>query len=589
MDVLRAALRMTRLAICVLGLATLITTGLWRWYASTASTWHEEIAAYPADAHEILVPAQRDRDEPAWDLGCAAPDAPLFATSSGRPRLSLCIGGRSYPLMVTAYFTGYLYWPSSLFALWHHDDVLRLRVLSLLTALASLLLTALLVRQLAGLRVSLAGAVLTATCSPFIISHSVLMHYETLPWACVCAALLGLARCPWLLPAASGSVPGSRAGLFAAAGFSGLAVAVNIKAVFLLVPLAVYSRWIGIRWHRVRRRDWAIASAVALVPVLPMVLFALLDPGRGFSGQVSQRMDLMISLTLERIVREPLNVATFWSDLGFYAASISGDQAERNWLGIALALLALVHCVVAFATVRSKASSADGARLVAGGAGALFLGYMVLSIVLYSTQRANYAALHTVFAFAMATMLVRLGDRLRRTAGRLDRAVVPLLVGIVAVALGFNIVRRGSPGETTSLPINTVAQLDMVRYLIEHRGRGEPVYTTTYNLAGMPDSLSGGALRTKQAHRYLLGCTWRDPAQQEACMTRRWRALLEEQPERPVWVVAPAKFTRIEEPDAARLRPTLEAAAVEIGASVVRAATFAAGRGVDVLHVYRVD
>ena len=72
-------------------------------------------------------------------------------------------------------------------------------------------------------------------------------------------------------------------------------------------------------------------------------------------------------------------------------------------------------------------------------------------------------------------------------------------------------------------------------------------------------------------------------------MVGHWRALFEvHPPSGAAWFVLPARFPRNEERTAARLEPTLERAAEELGLELDARREFSTGTGVPVLAVLRV-
>jgi len=571
--------------------AVLLFLGLGGWYSEVSGTWHEEVSVYPNGGYAILrEPVHGDAPGSLpLEPGCGAEDAPRFVVSRERPLLSLCLGGRGYPLMVASYFTGYLYWPASLLRFVHDDDVFALRKLGLLIGAVGLFATYRLLRRLADAQLAGAAVVIAAASSPFVYGHALLVHYELLPWVFLVFAMLFLVRCEVLAPGARDKdAPPSRF-LLGAALCVGLAVAANIKALFLAAPLLALSLWLGVGWRNVRLWQWAAMLPVAALPLAPMLAFALLDPSKGFSDQVRSRLDIMSAARLEKLAREPLNLGVYWTDIGAYGDAISGAPAGTNWPALALAWASLLYVTYKMVALL-RARRGAGRHVVAAGAGALILVYIAVVVLLYDQQpEANYAPLHTIFGVATAATIVALGARLSVRAGRYAAAVTPGLVALVAALFGYNCVRRGDPSETLPLSINAAAQRSLGAYLRAHAAEGGTLVSTTYNLAGVLDSLGHGALRPLQAHRYLLRCPGQDEGATAACMTERWRVLLDEPSRRPLHVVAPASGSMIDEPAVRLLAPTLERAAGALGRAVVRERAFTTGRGTPVLVLYRVD
>ncbi len=554
------------------------------WYGEVAGVWHEETSIYPNRGYHILAPPG-EQALPRLEPSCADPDAPRLIRSQQRPILSLCAGGRGYPVMVDSYLAGWLYWPADLLRPLHGDDIFALRKLGLLLGALSLVLTFLLVRRLADARLAGAAALVTAASSCFAYAHGVLIHYEFTPWPLLVGALLALTRVAPLAPGApAGPLPWRW--LLLAALLAGASVAANIKTAFLIAPLALVSLWLGVRWRRLRPAHWLAMAAVAAVPLLPTAAFALFDPGAAFAHQVSGRVDILGAFTLERLARLPMNLAIYWTDMGAYTEHLTGTPSPVNWLTALLAWASVLYAASALA----RARAGDARTRLAAAAGAALLVYFAVVLLLYDQYpEANYAPLHSIFGLAMAATLLALARRLAALAPALSPAAAPALVALTAAVLAYNCVRRGAPSDTMPMGINAAAQRALDAWLDQHPTPAPPLLTTTYNLAGVVEAMGPPPARVVQANRFLMNCPTDPPADADACLTRRWRDLLAASDPGPLHVLAPRKASPIDDPLTDQVAPALRAAAAALGRRVSEARAFTTGLGVPVLVVYRVD
>jgi hypothetical protein len=560
-------------------------------------SWHEIVSALPNNGYRVLAP---DTGAPATgplplQPSCVEPGAPLFAVTTARPHLSLCASGQALPVMVTPYAAGFTTWPLALLRWLHHNDTFAVRKLWLCVAALSLVLTFRLVSRLADRPTAALACLLTASSSPFLVINGLLVPFETVPGAFVVAALSIWTGCSALRP---GAVEGARAPtgrLALGALLAGLALAANVKAAFLLAPLAVLALRSGVRMRAVRPWQAAAMAAAVLAPTLPMLIFAQIDPQRGLAEQVSRRASHVLeNLTLSHFASEPLALLNFTTDFMSYLDLAARRQAiQPSWLFV-VAALPLAACVVAFV---ARLAGRPLGSVPAAACGGMILTFFVVSVLLYQQYPGgNYAPLHDVVGVATAVGAV---DLARGARGALDRrGLGGPRAGLIAVSLAavlaggslWNVLRRGDPAAHVAISINAAAERSLAAHLLAMKDVDRPVLTTTYNHAGVIDALCRGRVRAIQAHEHFERCDGkREPV--DACMLDRWRWILGPEGAAPLRVIVPLEAAAIDHPAEAidRLGSSLVAASRELGLSARVEERFSTAAGTPVIALYRVD
>jgi hypothetical protein len=560
-------------------------------------SWHEIVSSLPNHGPHVLRSARPGAPiEGPLPLApsCSDADAPLFAVSSTRPHLSLCASGEALPIMVSPYASGLQTWPLALFHALHHDDTFVLRKLWLCVAAFSLWLTYRLVTRIADRPAAALVSVLTAASSPFLIMNALLVPFETVPCMLVVAALSVWSGCAALAPGAAGDAETSPGRLVGGALLAGLAVGANVKATFFLAPLALLALRSGVRFRAVRARHAAAMLAAFVLPLLPMLIFARLDPQHGLRAQVSFRAaSLVDNVRLSRFVSEPLLLLNFASDfLSIFDMAARREPVRPSWVHAAVAVPIGYTMIVGAARLLGRAWGSA----LAAAAGAVILTYFFVSVLLYRQYPGgNYAPLHDVFGVAMAAGVVDLARALR---GALDRravggpgaiAVASSGAAILVIGSLWNVLRRGDPAAYVRLSFNAAAQRAAAAYLRAAPDAERPILSTTYNLAGVFDALGHGRLRAVQVHEHLERCDGRPDL--DACLRERWRFLLAREGVPPVRVIAPLVIGAVDKPAEviARLEPTLFAASAELGLDARVEERFTTAAGEPVLALYRVD
>ncbi len=538
----------------------------WR-IADAGPTWHEGAAAAPNNGHRVVsmtapAPAQGLPIEPTCDGGVSV------RVSSVRPVWVLCVGDQALPLMVTSYASGLLTFPLALLSPWHHDDTFTMRRLWLLEGALCIVALYRLVQRLGSQRAARATAFALATSSAFVVPCAFLFPYETSPLVLV---LLGA----WLWSPAQ--APPWRAVL--GAFCFGLALLSNVKAVFLLVPLAVLAWREGVRFPKGSPPARAGMAAAFVLGALPLLVFAFLDPARGLSMQATGRLSgLLSNLNLAKLGAEGLALYLYAADLpALSELSQRGGSArfELSWLPMAIPVTWCMAVAVARLAGKKLGSPLSGA------AGVLLLSFVAVSWLLYDQHPAgNYAPLFAVFGLTVGALVYDLEARRPRLA--------VAAAAVLCASTAWNLVRRGDLAANTDFSFNANVQRDLAAFLRERPDAERPVLTVTYNQSGVLDALGHGRVRTYIAHPLFETCG-RPGEDVEACVTARWSWLLSHRGALPMRVVLPVGVAAVDHPRQVieRLEPRLLDAAAAASVSATVEGTFKTPSGAAGVVLYR--
>jgi hypothetical protein len=597
------------------GAIAYVVVGLW--LADRLPTWSEEVSLQPNHGYRVLpddVPAgEADPGAlpvPPWCGGVMSraydgsgreTGGPRWILSSARPVLTVCIEGRAWPVLTMPYASGVFAWPMWLFQPLHHDDVFVQRKIGLVRGLLALGLLFVMVRALCpgeGGRLTAGVACLLAGASaPFVYPHVLLFPYETLPWTLVASAFWVWSRCPELKLGAEPLAkrhPSNRK-LLGGAMLAGLALLANVKAAFLFVPLLALALRRGASLRRVSRLQWIAMAGIFVLACSPIWIFALVDPAAGLSQQLAWRAQIVVhKLRPGAFAAELVNLCTFGSDLGFYFEQVAGKPGTHFGVGIVAVAVPIAYAWVA--CVAHVAGRPVGSSLAAA-CGAILAAYFCVSWLLYDqVPAANYSPLHCVFGATYAAFCTDAAAALAKlpAAGRvrLSQGGATLLLTLpLALILLWATLRRGDPVRTLTSSLNVRAERDAARYLLEHPEAHGELMTTSYNLAGVLDSLGHEALHPIQAHLFLGRCAGRSDATTASCVEDRLRWLLGHRAVVPLRVLVPAVVTAVDGPaDVGRALPAaLKAAAAKLGLGEFTEARFRSGDGTEVLWLLRVD
>lgn len=506
--------------------------------------------------------------------------------SQERPNVSLCVNGHGYPIMVMPYAAGYIYWPSALLRFWHHDDVFRLRKLNIVVGTLTLIGLWLLLDRLSTRLLANSAVFIVATSPPFIFLHSLLVSYEVFPFFFLLGGMLALSHLTQLSLNSKASNT-STAPLLLTSLCIGLSLAANLKALLIFAPLAGVSILFGVRWRIVTIRQWLLALPALIIPLIPTIAFAVLDPSSGFNQQLRMRSQIAQSSSLLKLIAEPWNTALFWSDMIAYFDEIAGIAETRNLPAMLLACFSFLWAVVSLIRWRTVKNP-----IGAAGA-ALLLVFLFTSAFLYKQYPpANYSPINAVFGVVTAGAVIWFGQTLEQRFTILRQRVIPLLVVGAGLLFASNVIRRGDARSRIELPTNAAAENRATEYLKEHFTSDVTLVTTTYNLAGVFESISHGKIKPIQVHGYLLRTCSSEkiPELTQACVLDRWEQLLSSNIfNYPLRVVGPAKYVRVDELASKYLWETLHQAAKKTGMLVTLETGIRAAGADNALLIFRVE
>jgi hypothetical protein len=560
----------------------------------------EELMLHTAPRVEAVSTTQPPSGPLAFDPAChdVAPPAAVVSPER-RPNLSLCLGGRRYPLIVASYMSGWLYWPLALLAPLHHDSILRLRAFSIALGLVDLLLTWLVVRRLRGDRFAGAAAIAVAVTPVFSVTHTALVHFETLPWTFLMAATLALldARALGKAEAAETRVPTAR--LLLAAFFLGLAVAANLKAIFAIFPAAFVALRLGATVRRIRPAQWLGATIAGLVPLAPSIWFAAAHPEMFLKGDKSGGMASTLAKNLLRpahLAETARDMLAFWSSFGAYF----DPSGSARWNAPAMLLAGFAFVVVV--VIGARALRRGRGCPVTAATGAILVAHLLMLALLVETYPANFTPCHTAFGLAVACAAWQL-YRLPALA-RWKLPPIPALAALtIALALPFALANAQTATQLLAIPapFNLHAERALIAHLdgVDPKDGGLHTVSTEDLMTGVVESLSEGRVRVAQAQDYLAQCQrrYRGKGSHEAmrtCLAVRFRRVIEGlRSDKPLRFVLPADIAALRneagEATGELLATALAAAARDLGRKTETEGRFATSAGVTAIVVVRVD
>lgn len=572
-----------RLGRTLLALALAVFVALGVWMSRGMMVFSEEFIVLPTSAGRVTARGPTPEGALRFDPVCRPGDRRVLLTSE-RPTLSLCLGARRYPVMAAPHFTGLFLWPLELLRPLHRDDPFTLRLLLLPLGALSIALTHRLASRFGGARLATLAAFGMAVSSCFVCLTSIVQCFETLPWIFLVAALLLVTNLPALAPGADAraEVPARR--LVAASACVGLALLANVKAVFLLAPLALLAWRLGARVTRIQRAQWWRMGAAVALPLLPILAPIVLDPSMRWSQGRGSNLggDLAANLARpEKVFLAARDLILEWANFGRYMT-----RGHAGALPVAAAAAACVFVLVDTARTLVRRRGC----VVTAACGVSLAAYLAVVSLLYVEFPANYTPLHAVFGVATGCAIERL---VRHVGGRLLRAALavvalaPFAVGTVDSIRAF---------EAVEFVTNSRVERDLVAHLIAHpEARAE---TVTVNLlaGGVLDAISRGRVRTVQAHPWLGACEHDEGGgDRAACLRARWASLLRGfGGAAVVRVVMPTSLAFVSRSSALldAQRAGLEAAARDLGMSLRLERTFYTPRNApaaQLLRVVRVD
>ncbi len=572
------------------------------WATGRLPAGHEEISALPHRS----VPQLTDTGErvPA----CGAEGAGRLVKSGARPTLALCAGDVALPLLIAPYASGVPHWHAYVSWPVHQGNPFALRRWNLLLGLIALYMAHRLTRKLIDQDTADASVLLLSVSPPFVLLYSLLLSYESAPWLLATGGVLTL------LPAKERVSP-LRAG--AAGLLFGLGFMSNIKLLFTLIALG----FVALRyapWQRIPKASRVSLLLGAALGAAPLFALNQLHGGAGLEEQSRWRSELLArKITLTDIESVLTNLVRFGADTGSYGVERWEPLGVLGWLAALVCAASLVyvahHGLRCFIGLRANPLLAFS--------GLLALGFLFVSLKLYDqSPGANYASLHVTYSVGLAGALAALARRLTRgsvtpssdvqgsgdarrtaedaqrtaedalrTAGDARRRRVLFgLAALAAVPLGTVSISRLKSSAEHFTSHSTVAEIELADYLTNNPG--PPLYTTTYNLAGVIDALSRGEVRTTRADT-AVHCEVAQAGSTgaQACQVTRFRALLDRPGALPARFILPANPSYTDEPSAPSLEASLKRAAALSGRRLTTEVEARASNGVPALRAIRVD
>lgn len=549
---------------------------------------HEEVAGVPGIQAAKWVSDSRDPDStPGLEPRCQDPLSSRVVTSAGRPKSTLCAAGKAWPVLITSYASGFVYWLIEPIRWLGGSGLFSYRLLGVAIGLCTILLSYVLVSRMAG-RVAATCAVLTMSVTPaFVVESGTLFLYETAVWPLLLFALVMFSGAGGILRG-----PGDaqhRPSIWKTALGSlmlGLSLAANIKALFLAFPIIAMLAYCGYRLHRGPTTTLALGALSFVLPLLPMLAFGNTGPSDSLLGQVTYRLSLLTRFTRwTELPRELGLFVLFGADIGAYVDRlIAGKAGGFGWPG--LIVLGASSSLSVGALVRVLFRRKAPAALAA--VGALSCAYILVSLLLYDQfPGGNYAPMHAIFGVIPGLACYSVAEKWV-TSERANRLAYGLTVATMA-ALGWNAWTAIDKLKSVELSINATPARALAAYL-EETSDGSTVITTVYNYAGVIETISGGRVVPMQAHLHLLnfGDRGKDPSTVRDLVERRWVQLVD-QVSLPLRIVAPAAPKEIEEPGAEFLISSLIRVAEARGLSIQKEREFSTPTGKPAQVLYRLS
>lgn len=572
-----------RLARLPLALALAVFLALGAWMTRGMMVFSEEFIILPTTSGRVTARAPTPDGALRFAPACRPGDRRV-QLSSERPTLSLCLGARRYPIMAAPHFTGLFLWPLDLLWPLHRDDPFALRLLLLPLGALSIALTHRLASRFGGARLATLVAFGMASSSCFVCLTSIVQCFETLPWVFLVAALLLVSDLPALAPGADARAEAPTRRLVAASVCVGLALLANVKAVFLLAPLALLAWRLGARVDRIGRAQWWRMALAAAIPLLPILAPIAIDPSMRWSQGRGSNLGGDIATNLAhpgKLFEAARDLILEWADFGRYMT-----RSPANALSVAAA--ATVCAFVLYDTARTLVRRRG--CVVTAACGVTIVTYLAVVALLYAEFPANYTPLHAVFGVAT-------GCAVDRFVGPLHGRALRIALAALALApFAFGTVDSIRAFESVEFVTNSRVERDLVAHLIAHPEPDAETVTVNLLAGGVPDAISRGRVHTVQAHPWLGACEHDDDGVGLAtCLHARWTSLLRGlRDARTVRVVMPTSLAFVSRPPTLleAQRAGLEAAARELGLSLRLERTFYTPRNAPaalLLRVARVD
>ncbi len=569
-------------------------SAVWLLLSQTIGPWSEAVSVYPSPPSPILDYASDTNPAPQFEPSCADPGPVRIVSSNVRPQVALCVGDRQYPIQVMSYASGVPYWLFDIFWPLHRGRVYAVHTSGLLLGIITLIVTRRLLVRLAD-RITADAAIICLSVAPlFGFLHSTLIHYETMPWFALLLAL----HCVTPEPGGGvGNATPARApstlNHVAAAALVALSLATNIKAVFFLIPLALFLARADLLGGLRPGPRWLIAWFVFALVLLPSVVGNLMDRYGDFLIQIEYRL---------RVLRENLNpqwialdfgkLVLFAGDTMAFGSVISGKELSGILPGVVVGAASVTYCM----GVAVLFWAGGRAPSVAAAVGSVFATFFLASTFFYDHPVSGYAPLSGLFGVAAGVTATDLGRAMARRTGWREGRAVGVGVALFASLLAWSTFGRGSAANFLEMSTNSEAMTGLIAHIEGTPKPSVPIFVTNEDMSGVIEAITGGEIRTIRAHQFL-DCTpqhrgFHDPDEallREAreCTRGRIRRLLDAYTG-PIRVIAATQRSPVDRLMSTEVLPILVDEATHRQRAVVDDARFANRKGLVLLRMVEV-
>ena len=356
--------------------------------------------------------------------------------------------------------------------------------------------------------------------------------------------------------------------LVVAGGLLGLSVAAKNTAAWTVLAMVV-SAWSLDLWPRCRPRTWALALAAGALPLLPQLAYLLHSTdSEAFWQRLANLPRPEEFFAADRLAFFAEHFAVTFGALGEYIAELTGANPEppSAWALAAGGLVGLASCALPLLCWHKAVPRPM--RALGACVGLLELQYLAF----YYTGMSLFGLLAPWIPLALAATVV-LAWRAAEVLGR--RGQPPARALLVACALYIAAIQVGQSWHMQAAyarPAHAVFDLQGQRRLVAAAMAhgATTLWTTTYDIAGVPDLLSKGRLRG----RNLFATFWDVVSASEERPERydeAWRQALDRMPPgRHLLALVPQPATIEVSPcrDGAQIARRLAGVAKERGATL---------------------
>lgn len=408
--------------------------------------------------------------------------------------------GTYWPLMIDGHVGALSFYGARL--LYDVGGLHAARAQSAVLAVAALLLIFAFARRVGGERVGIVAVLLAGTSPHLVFIFSMVRPDEQLH---------SFAHLAAVLCAMTFALSGRSRWLYATALLFGLGLAAKNTALWTLVAVVVTAACFRIV-PRARSRDWGIAAALFLLPLIPQILYLALGDS---SGAMEQRL-AMVASPWTSLSPSGLSssIATFAAAVGHGGTLVGGHIAglpnqtpPLPGVGYLLFAGTLVAVLGAFLVSAPRAVRAFGA-----GFGLLLLQHLAF----YYRGESYFELLAPWIPIALAIAglgLWKAATSLRREAVRRPAQALVIALGLAVFANnGAELARYH---EALASPQPSMFELRLQELVADYLEDDEidPIYTTTYGVIGVYEMYTHGRVRAVHLFPYFRAVADGGPAE----------------------------------------------------------------------------